>query len=163
MTWIYNVNTDPHRDYFIIVSTKKRQIKSQVNELDGDHQILNTPLICSHSLFTYLIMAEIGFSIASKLIEVLAQEAIKEICRLWNYDSQLEDLKQTVSTIQKMFLDADANWDQLTNQDKDFIGKLKDAVYDAADVFYEFHTRAELNQLGKKSKVRKFFGKVLGK
>ena len=108
-------------------------------------------------------MAEIGFSIASKLIEVLAQEAVKEICRLWNYDSQLENLKQTAFTIQKVFLDADANWDQLSNQEKNFIGKLKDVVYDAEDVFDEFHTRAELNQLGKKSKVPKFFGKVLGK
>uniref|UniRef100_A0A803N6M7 NB-ARC domain-containing protein n=1 Tax=Chenopodium quinoa TaxID=63459 RepID=A0A803N6M7_CHEQI len=37
-------------------------------------------------------MAELGISVAEKLIEVISSEIIKEICDMWGYKSQLEDL-----------------------------------------------------------------------
>lgn len=97
--------------------------------------------------------------IAEKLIEVIGTEIIKEICDIWGYKSHLEHLKETVSTIRKVFLDAEARR-ELSNEERDYIEKLKNAVYDADDLFDEFLTLAELKQLKPLSKGSKFFEKV---
>ncbi|KAL2920516.1 Disease resistance protein RGA2 [Bienertia sinuspersici] len=104
-------------------------------------------------------MAEFGILIAEKLIEVIGSEVIKEVCDMWNYKSQLDELKETVSTIHKVLLDADARR-ELSNADQDYIDKLKDAVYDADDLFDEFLTLAELKQLRPLNKRGKIYEKV---
>ncbi|KAL2920521.1 Disease resistance protein RGA2 [Bienertia sinuspersici] len=104
-------------------------------------------------------MAEFGILIAEKLIEVIGSEVVKEVCDMWNYKSQLDELKETVSTIHKVLLDADARR-ELSNADQDYIDKLKDAVYDADDLFDEFLTLAELKQLRPLSKRGKIYEKV---
>ncbi|KAL2920500.1 putative disease resistance protein RGA1, partial [Bienertia sinuspersici] len=104
-------------------------------------------------------MADFGISIAEKLLETMGSELIKQVCDMWGYKSQLNDLKETVSTIKKVLLDADARR-ELSDTERDYIGKLKDAVYDADDLFDEFLTLAELKQLRPLNKRGKFFEKV---
>ncbi|XP_074287860.1 uncharacterized protein LOC141613018 [Silene latifolia] len=121
------------------------------------------PGICYHGIdrqFSGRTMAEIGISLAGRLIEVVGSEAIREICSIWGYKSQLDDLKETISTIRKVLLDAESK-DQLSQEAQNYIWKLKDAVYDADDLFDEFLTLAKLKQHNKDAKlsekVRDFF------
>ncbi|XP_021753260.1 putative disease resistance protein RGA3 [Chenopodium quinoa] len=107
-------------------------------------------------------MAELGITIAEKLLEVTASVVIKEICDMWGCKSQLEDLNKTVSTIKNVLLDADSKR-QLSHETRGYIEELKAVVYDADDLFDEFFTLAELKLLdGKRDdkflrKVRRFF------
>ncbi|KAK9666931.1 hypothetical protein RND81_14G221700 [Saponaria officinalis] len=106
-------------------------------------------------------MAELGISLASKLIEVVGSEAIRDICSMWGYKSQLDDLKDTITTIRQVLLDAESKDGKLCHEAQDYIRKLKNAVYDADDLFDEFLTLAELRQQNKggklSEKVRDFF------
>ena len=107
-------------------------------------------------------MADLAISIAGKLIEVIGNEIIKQICDTWGCESELKDLKETVSTIRDVLLDADHEAARLglTDQERGYIQNLKDVVYDADDLFDEFLTLAELKQIKTLSKVEKFFAKV---
>ncbi|XP_074284820.1 putative disease resistance protein RGA1 isoform X2 [Silene latifolia] len=97
-----------------------------------------------------------------KLIEVVGSEAIREICSIWGYKSELDDLKNTLNTIRLVLLDAESK-DQLSHEAQHYIQKLQDAVYDADDLFDEVRTRAELKLQNKdgilSEKVRGFFSK----
>ncbi|XP_021753054.1 putative disease resistance protein RGA4 isoform X2 [Chenopodium quinoa] len=107
-------------------------------------------------------MAELGIIVAEKLIEVIGSAIIKEICDMWGYKSQLEDLNKTVSTIKNVLLDADSKR-ELSHATRGYIEDLKAAVYDADDLFDEFFTLAELKLLDANRddkflrKVRRFF------
>ena len=81
-----------------------------------------------------------------KLIEVIRSEIIKEICDLWGYKSHLEELRKTIFTIKNVLLDADAKR-ELTIEQQGYIRELKAAVYDSDDLFDQFLTLAELNQI----------------
>ncbi|KAH9608976.1 hypothetical protein KSS87_020929 [Heliosperma pusillum] len=96
-------------------------------------------------------MAEIANTLAAKLIEVVGSKAIREICSIWGYKSELHELKDTITTIRKVLLDAESK-DQLSHEAQHYIRKLKEAVYDADDLFDELRTLAELKQ----HKERKF-------
>ncbi|KAK9667055.1 hypothetical protein RND81_14G229300 [Saponaria officinalis] len=106
-------------------------------------------------------MAELGISLAGKLIEVVGSQVIRDICSIWGYKSQLDDLKGTITTIRQVLLDAESKNGNLSHEAEDYIQKLKNAVYDADDLFDEFLTLAELKQLNKgcklSEKVRDFF------
>ncbi|XP_021846888.1 probable disease resistance RPP8-like protein 2 isoform X3 [Spinacia oleracea] len=91
-------------------------------------------------------MAELGISIAAKLIEVIGSDVIKEICDMWGYKSQLESLNNTVFTIKNVLLDADSKR-ELSYEARGYIQELKAIVYDADDLFDEIFTLAELKQL----------------
>ncbi|KAL2929386.1 putative disease resistance protein RGA4 [Bienertia sinuspersici] len=101
----------------------------------------------------------VGICIAEKLLETIRSDLIKQICDMWGYKSQLNDLKETVTTIQKVLFDADARR-ELSHEGRDYIDSLKDAVYDADDLFDEFLTLAELKQLRPLSKRGKIYEKV---
>ncbi|KAK9667058.1 hypothetical protein RND81_14G229600 [Saponaria officinalis] len=105
-------------------------------------------------------MTELGISLAGKLIEVVGSDDIREICTIWGYKSHLDDLKDTITTIRKVLLDAESKG-ELCHQAEDYIRKLKDVVYDADDLFDEFLTLVELKQHNKggklSGKVRDFF------
>ncbi|KAK9667053.1 hypothetical protein RND81_14G229100 [Saponaria officinalis] len=70
-------------------------------------------------------------------------------------------LKDTITTIRKVLLLAESKDGELCHKAKDYIRRLKDAVYDADDLFDEFLTLAQLKQLHKgdklSEKVRSFF------
>ncbi|KAK9663609.1 hypothetical protein RND81_O271300 [Saponaria officinalis] len=106
-------------------------------------------------------MADLAISLAGKLIEVVGSQVIREICSIWGFKSQLDDLKDTITTIRQVLLDAESKNGKLCHEAPDYILKLKNAVYDADDLFDEFLTLAKLkkqNKGGKLSeKVRDFF------
>ncbi|KAK9663616.1 hypothetical protein RND81_O271600 [Saponaria officinalis] len=106
-------------------------------------------------------MADLAISLAGKLIEVVGSQVIREICSIWGFKSQLDDLKNTITTIRQVLLDAESKDGKLCHEAQDYIRKLKNAVYDANDLFDEFLTLAELKQQNKggklSEKVRNFF------
>ncbi|XP_021844211.2 putative disease resistance protein RGA1 [Spinacia oleracea] len=85
---------------------------------------------------------------------------VKQICSILGCKSQLNDLSGTVVRIKAALEDAEAK-QELSKQDRLFIEELKDAVYDADDLFDEFVTLAERKKLSKGIKVRvlALFGK----
>ncbi|XP_057528339.1 putative disease resistance protein RGA1 [Amaranthus tricolor] len=104
-------------------------------------------------------MADVLVSVAGKLIEGIGSAVIQEILRRWGYKSELESLEETISSIRRVLLDAESKR-ELTNEEQGYIGKLKDAVYDADDLFDEFLTLAELKKVRPDTKHGKFFGTV---
>ena len=88
-------------------------------------------------------MAEaIAFCLARKIIKSLGSMAFKEIGSMWGVDSvedELEKLKDTVSAVHAVLLDAEEQQDK-SHRVKHWIKKLRDAVYDADDLLTEFYT-----------------------
>ena len=80
-------------------------------------------------------------AVAQKIIEELGSRAFKEIAALWDVEAELENIKNTVSTIQAVLKDA-AEQKNHNNQVKDWLEKLNDAVYEADDLFGEFYAKA---------------------
>ncbi|CAO2815189.1 unnamed protein product [Amaranthus hypochondriacus] len=86
---------------------------------------------------------------------------LRELCSMFKYESELTQLEKSVETIKAVFLDAESKHQELNYQGKLWLSKLKDAVYDADDLFDKFTTVAE--QLKRASggkiskKIRRFF------
>ncbi|XP_075643866.1 putative disease resistance protein RGA1 [Castanea sativa] len=102
-------------------------------------------------------------AVAQKIIEDLGSWAFKEVASLWNVEAELENIKNTVSTIQAVLRDA-AEQQTHSHQVKDWLEKLKDAVYEADDLLGEFYTEANTEALRQggmseniAKKVRGFF------
>ncbi|CAO2838975.1 unnamed protein product [Amaranthus hypochondriacus] len=108
-------------------------------------------------------MADFGISIVEKLIGVIGSKLIKEICSGWGYQSELKQLEKTIITIKAVLVDAEAKRDDLSMAQRVYVSDLKDAVYDADDLFDELFTLVKLNEIdgnrrGKLfEKVRAFF------
>nr|XP_023916227.1 putative disease resistance protein RGA1 [Quercus suber] len=81
------------------------------------------------------------YGVAQKIIEELGSLAFKEIASFWDVEAELENIKNTVSTIQAVLKDA-AEQKNHNNQVKDWLEKLNDAVYEADDLFGEFYAKA---------------------
>ncbi|KAL4601058.1 hypothetical protein ACB092_11G244200, partial [Castanea dentata] len=79
--------------------------------------------------------------VAQTLIENLGSWAFQEIGSLWNVKDDLENIKNTVSTIQAILQDA-AEQQRHNHEVKKWLEKLKDAVYEADDLLSEFYTEA---------------------
>ncbi|KAG6682715.1 hypothetical protein I3842_13G156200, partial [Carya illinoinensis] len=108
-------------------------------------------------------MAEaILFNVAAKIIESLGSQALKEIGLLWGVTDELDKLKNTVSTIQAVLLDAEEQW-AVNREVKDWLEKLKYVVYDADDLLDGFSTDSLLREMMTQDKmakkVRIFFSK----
>ncbi|XP_050284767.1 putative disease resistance protein RGA4 [Quercus robur] len=100
-------------------------------------------------------MAEaILFGLAQKMIENLGSQTFQEIGSLWGVKGELEKIKNTVSTIQAVLLDA-AEKQSHDHQVKDWLQKLNDAVYDADDLLSEFSTEAMRRRAVSGNKVTK--------
>ncbi|XP_059436100.1 putative disease resistance protein RGA3 [Corylus avellana] len=108
-------------------------------------------------------MAEaVLFNTAAGMAKSLGSLALQEIALLWGAKDELVKLRNTVSTIQSVLLDAEEQ--QAKNHAvKDWLGKLKDAMYDADDLIDDFSVevlRREVITRDKKAKqVRIFFSK----
>ena len=108
-------------------------------------------------------MAEaILFGLAQKMIENLGSQTFQEIGSLWGVKGELEKIKNTVSSIQAVLLDA-AEKQSHDHQVKDWLQKLNDAVYEADDLLSEFSTEAMRRRAVNGDKVTKevrtFFSK----
>ncbi|KAK9290467.1 hypothetical protein L1049_008637 [Liquidambar formosana] len=103
-----------------------------------------------------------AFNVADKVLGKLGSFALEEVCLAWGLESELEKLKSTISTIQSVLLDAEEK--QAKNRQlRNWLGKLKDALYDADDVLDEFHYEALRsqgpNRGGIKGEVRHLFAR----
>ncbi|XP_023887785.1 putative disease resistance protein RGA3 [Quercus suber] len=85
-------------------------------------------------------MAEaIPFGVAQTIIENLGSMAFAEIGSVWGVKDEFEKLKDTVSAVQAVLLDAEEQ--QVKNhQVKHWLMRLRDAVYDADDLLTDFYT-----------------------
>ncbi|KAA8517232.1 hypothetical protein F0562_017516 [Nyssa sinensis] len=82
-------------------------------------------------------------TVISAVVETIFQQlgslALREIGMAWGIKDQLIKLKNTLSTVKAVLVDAEEQ--QASNHEvKDWLGKLKDAAYDADDVLDEFLT-----------------------
>uniref|UniRef100_A0A2N9GAM0 Rx N-terminal domain-containing protein n=1 Tax=Fagus sylvatica TaxID=28930 RepID=A0A2N9GAM0_FAGSY len=102
----------------------------------------------------------IPFGLVQKIIERLGSTAFKEIGSIWGVKDELEKLKNSVSTIQAVLLDAEEQQDK-NHQVEDWLMKLRDAVYDADDLLSYFSTeelrRKVMGGDEMAKKVRTFF------
>nr|XP_023904254.1 putative disease resistance protein RGA3 [Quercus suber] len=100
--------------------------------------------------------------VAEGIIRQLGNLALKEIGLLWGVKAELEKLGNTVSTIQAVLLDAEEQQRQ-NHTIKNWLGKLKDVLYEADDLLDGFSTdvlRQEVMIQNKMTKeVRIFFSK----
>nr|DAD29734.1 TPA_asm: hypothetical protein HUJ06_031202 [Nelumbo nucifera] len=85
-------------------------------------------------------MAEgVLFDIVGKILVNLTSPALLEIELAWNVQENLEKLKDKLSAIKAVLLDAEEQ--QAKNKAvKDWVRRLKDVVHDADDVVDEFAT-----------------------
>ncbi|XVF15660.1 hypothetical protein REPUB_Repub09cG0173600 [Reevesia pubescens] len=110
-------------------------------------------------------MAEaIAFDIAGGVISKLSSLALQQIGLWWNFKDDLDDLKSIVSAIKAVILDAEEqSMTSNGNAVKDWLEKLKDALYDADDLLDDFSTEALRKDLlgGNKltKEVRTFFSR----
>ncbi|XP_059450861.1 putative disease resistance protein RGA3 [Corylus avellana] len=109
-------------------------------------------------------MAEIVlYDTAGSIIRSLSSLALQEIGVLWGFKNELRKLGDTVSTIQAVLLDSEEK--QAHNHAiKDWLRKLKDAMYDADDLLDDYSTQLLRRQLMTRDKkmakqVRIFFSK----
>ena len=85
-------------------------------------------------------MAEIGYGIAVKVLELLGSVTYQELSSAWGVRSDLTKLERTVKTIEAVLLDAEEK------QARDhrlsiWLGELKDVLQDAENVLDEFQYR----------------------
>ncbi|CBI15532.3 unnamed protein product, partial [Vitis vinifera] len=92
-------------------------------------------------------MAEsFAFAIAESVLGKLGSTLIQEVGLAWGVKTELGELKDTLSTIHALLLDAEEK--QATNlQISDWLGKLKLVLYDAEDVLDEFDYEALRQQV----------------
>nr|XP_023916228.1 putative disease resistance protein RGA3 [Quercus suber] len=79
--------------------------------------------------------------------------AFQEIGSIRDVEAELENIKNTVSTFRAVLQDA-AEQQSRSHQDKDWLEKLKDAVYEVDDLLDEFYTEA-LQQGGTSGNIPK--------
>jgi hypothetical protein len=108
-------------------------------------------------------MAEaILYGVAQKMIENLGSQIFQDIGSLWGVQDELDNIKSIVSRIQAVLQDA-AEQQSQNHQVRDWLEKLKDAVYEADDLLSEFSTEASRRRAMSGNKitkeVRTFFSK----
>uniref|UniRef100_A0A803KVT8 Disease resistance protein RGA3 n=1 Tax=Chenopodium quinoa TaxID=63459 RepID=A0A803KVT8_CHEQI len=96
-------------------------------------------------------MAEaVLFGIAQEVLKSLESEALAEIASAWGFKSRLDKLKDTINTLKDVLLDAEARQaDNLPDSHavRGWLQRLTTVVYEADDLFDEFHTIASRKQL----------------
>ncbi|KAF5447762.1 hypothetical protein F2P56_033286 [Juglans regia] len=95
------------------------------------------------------------FDIAARIIESLGSLALKEIGLLWGVTDELKKLKNTVSTIQAVLLDAEEQRAVNNHQVIEWLERLKDVVYDADDLLDGFSTECLLREMMTRDKMAK--------
>ena len=92
----------------------------------------------------------------------LALQSLQDVALLWGAYEDLQKLEDTVSTIKAVILDAEEQQAQ-SHAIKDWVGRLKDALFVADDLLEEFFNEAlrreGMTQNKKAKEVRFFFSK----
>jgi uncharacterized membrane protein YdfJ with MMPL/SSD domain len=85
-------------------------------------------------------MAEaVLFDVAASIITSLGSLARQEIGLLWSFKDELKKFENTVSTIQAVLLDAEEQQAH-DHAVKDWLGKLKDIMYEADNLLDDYST-----------------------
>jgi hypothetical protein len=101
-------------------------------------------------------MAEgVLFSVAEGIIGKLGYLAFKEIELLWGFKDELEKLKNTVSTIQAVLLDAEEQQAVGSHAVGDWLKKLEDAMYEADNLLDDFSTECLQREVMTRDKMAK--------
>ncbi|XP_065621610.1 putative disease resistance protein RGA4 [Quercus suber] len=104
-------------------------------------------------------------SVAGSIIENLGSAAFEQVGSLWNVKDGHEQIRKTVSTIKAVLQDA-AEEQNHNHQDRVWLEKLKEAVFDADDLLDEskYYTELALRQKETSGsfteKVRFFFSSI---
>ncbi|XP_022154689.1 putative disease resistance protein RGA3 [Momordica charantia] len=77
------------------------------------------------------------FNVAGSLIMKLGSLAFRELALLWGVDDELEKLKDAVSAIKAVLLDAEEQ-QYKSHAVKNWVSRLKDVLYDVDDLIDEF-------------------------
>ncbi|XP_050263442.1 putative disease resistance protein RGA4 [Quercus robur] len=100
------------------------------------------------------------YGVVQKIIESLGSSTLQQVGSIWGFKDDLEKMSNTVSTIQAVLEDAEDQQVQ-SRQVRDWLTKLRDAVFDADDLLSEFSTHVlRQNVMGggrMTKKVRDFF------
>jgi hypothetical protein len=99
------------------------------------------------------------FHLAGKVLDVLGSFILQELKLASGVKTEIENLTNTVSTIQAVILDAEKKSSH-SNQIKDWLRKLKDVLHDADDLLDDFSFEVLRHKVmtGNKTKeVRTFF------
>ncbi|KAF9661539.1 hypothetical protein SADUNF_Sadunf19G0079300 [Salix dunnii] len=92
-------------------------------------------------------MAEaILVGITDRILGKLGNMALQEIGLIWGVKDELEKLRNTASVIKAIFLDAEEQQTK-SHEVRDWLQKLKDAIYDADDLLDDFSTEMLQRQL----------------
>ncbi|XP_035541512.1 disease resistance protein RGA2-like [Juglans regia] len=94
------------------------------------------------------------FNIVAQITESLGSLALKEIGLLWGVIDELENYKNTVSTIQAVLLDVEEQW-AVNRQVRDWLEKLKDVFYDADDLLDGLSAEYMLREMMTRDKMAK--------
>ncbi|KAM4080179.1 hypothetical protein ACB094_09G172200 [Castanea mollissima] len=85
-------------------------------------------------------MAEIGYGIAVKVLELLGSVTYEELSSAWGVRSDLTKLERTVKAIKAVLLDAEEK-QASDHRLSTWLGELKDVLQDAENVLDEFQYR----------------------
>ena len=96
-----------------------------------------------------------AMSVVQTLFSALQCSQLKAISSSSRYKAKLDQLRTTVERIQAVLEDAEAKR-ELCQQERVYIEELKEAVYEADDLFDEFVTLVEHKKLTKRIKDRLF-------
>ena len=80
------------------------------------------------------------YGVVRKIIESLGSSTLQQVVSIWGFKDDLEKMSNTVSTIQAVLEDAEDQQVQ-NRQVKNWLMKLREAVFDADDLLSEFSTR----------------------
>ncbi|KAL5778735.1 hypothetical protein ACOSQ2_009472 [Xanthoceras sorbifolium] len=92
-------------------------------------------------------MAEVVlFNIADEILGKLGKLVFQEVGLICSAKEELEKLKNSVSAIKAVLLDAEERQAR-SHQVRDWLGKLKDAIYDVDDLLDEISTRGSCRKI----------------
>ena len=93
-------------------------------------------------------MAEVAlFHLAGKVLELLGSFTLPEVKLAFGVQTEIENLRDTVSTIHAVILDAEKKSSR-SHQIKDWLRKLKDVLHDADDLLDDFSTQGNEKEEG---------------
>ena len=80
------------------------------------------------------------YGVVQKIIESLGSSTLQQVVSIWGFKDDLEKMSNTVSTIQAVLEDAEDQQVQ-SSQVRDWLTKLRDAVFDAEDLLSYFSSQ----------------------
>nr|XP_048329741.1 putative disease resistance protein RGA3 [Ziziphus jujuba var. spinosa] len=92
--------------------------------------------------------------VVRNIIGRLSSEAVKKIGLLWGVNKELEELENSLLSIQALVVDAEKKLQAVHDNDNDrnqvrrWLKRLEDAVVDADDLLYEFSSYKAQRQMG---------------